>query len=265
MVTATETPIGSTIERMSARFEYMAAIAGDAPDGWLRTSDIVSNPDVVSGLLDQIQELYGIEDRQIAAAFLVLGYFWYPVVAAMACYLSERRVPDLSPDAVALHLQGGAAFLSPRCWALAGDPNADHPDVAVVESLDKLRAHFMRQLEEQHATPLFPTLRSVAPYGLPAMRANYLDRVASTILSLTRQLENDDLARQEIPAFMKLAGPKVRTGVIEVQHEGRCGVFLKRGGCCLNYRIPGRKKCDTCSLIPFDERVERLRPHLIET
>jgi hypothetical protein len=44
--------------------------------------------------------------------------------------------------------------------------------------------------------------------------------------------------------------------------EGRSGLFLRRGGCCLNYRLPGREKCDTCCLRPLEERVVLLRRYL---
>lgn len=254
-------PLHSTIEKVSARFEHLSATCGPAPDGWRRSSDTISDPVAVCELLDQACQIYKMDDRQVAASFLVLGYFWHPMVVAIACYLLDQRAPDLSPGALAVHLRGGVTFTSPRCWALPGDPAAGHPDVTVVSDLDALRAQIVGQLE-QHAAPLFATLRSVAPYGVPAMRTNYTDRLASAVLWLAEQLDDLDIARGEVPAFVSLASPKSRSGVIEIEHEGRSGVFLRRGGCCLNYRLPGRDKCDTCCLIPLDDRLANLRRYL---
>ena len=72
-------------------------------------------------------------------------------------------------------------------------------------------------------------------------------------------LGNPQIARDEVPAFVNRMTNKRRAGYIELQHEGRSGVFQLRGGCCLNYRIPGNEKCDTCSLRPMDERITIFR------
>lgn len=214
-------------------------------------------------MIDTVCELFETDDRQVAASLLVLGYFWSPMAGACACYLLDRRVPDLSPENVFLHLRAGVAFTSPRCWVLPNDPAAGHPDVTVVDDVNALRAQLVNQLEE-HAAPLFTTLRSVARYGTAGMRANYVDRLVSAILWLAEQLGDSDLARREALAFIDLMSPKGRAGIIEIEHEGQCHVFQKRGGCCLNYRLPGSEKCDTCSLIPMDERIEGLRRNHLE-
>jgi hypothetical protein len=95
-------------------------------------------------------------------------------------------------------------------------------------------ARLVGQLEEHHAPPLFATLRAVAPCSVPAMRANYVDRLAGAVLWLAEQLGNADLARREVPALVALADPNAQAGLLEVEHDGRRGVFLRRGGCCLN-------------------------------
>ncbi len=261
MIATIASPIHSTIERVASRFQHLGATSGELPDGWQLCSDIVADRVAVNGLIDTACEIYTMDDRQVAASFLVLGYFWHPMVTAVACYLLERRVPDLSPSSVGVHLRDGVAFTTPHCWSLPDDPDAGHPDVTVVEDLHALRVQIVEQLED-HAGPLFATLRSVAPYGMPAMRANYTDRLASAVLWLAEQMRAPDIARREVPAFVSLASQKSRSGVIEIEHEGRSGVFLRRGGCCLNYRLPEREKCDTCSLIPLDQRLIQLRRHL---
>jgi hypothetical protein len=253
-------PIQATLERAGARFAHLGVRFGPAPSGWRRASEIVHDPQAVRVLLEQVCDFYHIADRQVAASFLVLGYFWYPLAGAMACYLLERRLPDLAPAAVAIDVRG-AAFTSPRCWALPDDPDAGHPDVSVMPVAAALRAQLVGQLEE-HAAPLFTTLRSVAPYGVTAMRANYADRLASALLWLAEELGNPDLARREVPAFVALLPGTPRTGLLEVEQDGRHGVFLRRAGCCLNYRLLGQVKCDTCPLWPLAERVALLSRRL---
>jgi hypothetical protein len=154
-------------------------------------------------------------------------------------------------------------FLSPRFRALPDDPAAGHPDAEIVADFDQLRALLVGELTRQHAEPLFATLREVAPYGIPAMRANYIDRLASAALWIADELGDPELARREVTVLVTLASPngRSRTGLLEITHPdtGRSRLFLRRGGCCLNYRLPGREKCDTCCLRPHDERMMLLR------
>jgi len=254
-------PIQATIERVAARVSGVSVYFGPGPDSWRRAADIVDSPAAVNDLLDEVCRLYEMDNRQVAASFLVLGYFWHIMAAATACYLLENRVPDLSAGAIALDLRGGITFLSPHCWALPGDPDAQHPTVTVVANQQELRERLTSQFEE-HAAPLFATLRSVAPYGLNGMRANYADRLASAVIWIAEQVGDLDLARREVPALVSLARPNGRTGILEVEHAGRSGIFLNRGGCCLNYRLPGREKCDTCCLRPLEERIALCRAYL---
>lgn len=260
-VACSEPPIAATIRRATERISDLEMSFGPLPDGWWRASDVISNRQAVSDLLDQVCAIYRTEDRQVAASFLVLGYFWYPMAAAVACYLLEQRVPNLAPDAIAMKLHGGVTFLSPRCWALPDDLASGHADVGTVANHDELRQRLVEQFEE-HATALFATLRSVAPYGIPAMRANYIDRLASAVVWLAEMLDDDDLARREVPAMVALLNSKSRTGLVEIEHDGRSRIFLQRGGCCLTYRLPGSEMCDTCRLRPAAERETLLRAYL---
>jgi hypothetical protein len=252
------TPIEATLNKAAERIEYFSGSFGEAPDGWYRASDVVDNPNAVNELLDKVFAIYDMNDRQIGAAFLILGYFWSPMLAALACYTLDRRVPDLSANAIAFDLRQ-VRFTSPRFAALPDDPAAGHPDVEILPDRDALRDRLVGQLETDHAAPLFRTLRSVAPYGLNGMQANYVDRLVSALVWIADALGDPQIARDEVPAFVNRMTDKRRAGYIELQHEGRPGVFQLRGGCCLNYRLPGNEKCDTCSLRPMDERIEIFR------
>jgi hypothetical protein len=256
--TATSTPIAETLTRAAGQIEYFSGSYGERPNGWLLASEVINDPDALSSLLDQVLALYQTDNRQIGAAFLVLGYFWNPMLAALACFTLDGRVPDLAPDSVAFDLRGGVRFTSPAFHALPDDPAACHANVTILPHRDALRDHLVQQLET-HANPLFTTLRAIAPYGLNGMRANYIDRLVSAIIWISEALGDRDIARREVPAFVSRLTTKHRAGVFEVRHEGRVGIYQQRCGCCLNYRLPGREKCETCSLRPLDERLAIFR------
>lgn len=252
------TPIEATLSRAAERIEYFSASYGERPDGWLLASEVVNEADAVSALLNQVLAIYQMDDRQIGAAFLVLGYFWSPMLAALACYAIDRRVPDLSANSLAFDLRS-VRFTSPRFAALPDDPATGHPDIEILPDRDALRDRLVQQLETEHAAPLFATLRTVAPYGINGMRANYVDRLVSALVWISDALGDPQIARDEVPAFVNRMTDKRRAGYIELQHEGRSGIYQIRSGCCLNYRLPGKEKCDTCSLRPLDERITIFR------
>lgn len=259
----TNTPMAATLGRVASHIDHLRVSYGDIPANWLRCSDIVADPNVVRVLLDQVCALYEMDDRQVAASVLVLGNFWYPLTGAVACYLAEQHVPVVAADAVAIDLRAGAVFTSPYFYALLDEPDAAHPHALIVNDRAQLRARLVRQFDQHHATPLFKTRRAVAPYGLNGMRANYVDRLASAILWLCEQLGEPEVGKDEVTAFVATACEKRRTGVIEIQSKGRSGVYLRRGGCCFNYRLPGSEKCDTCSLRPMNERIALLTQYLL--
>lgn len=106
-----------------------------------------------------------------------------------------------------------------------------------------------------------------APLMMPiqsGMRANYIGRLVSALLWIAESLGDPEIARLDVPAFVSRMSSKSRAGIIEIEHEGRYGVYQQRGGCCLNYRIPGNAKCDTCSLLPLDERLAIFRTLLTD-
>ncbi|HEX5167377.1 MAG TPA: (2Fe-2S)-binding protein [Thermomicrobiales bacterium] len=257
-LTATSTPIAATLARAAGQIEYFSGSYGERPDDWLLASEVIDDPDALSTLLDQVLALYQTDNRQIGAAFLVLGYFWSPMLAMMACFTLDGRVPDLTPDSVAFDLRGGVRFTSPAFHALPSDPATGQPEVTLLPDHDALRDQLVAQLEA-HANPLFTTLRAVAPYGLNGMRANYIDRLVSAIIWISEALGDQEIARREVPAFVSRLTTKHRAGIIEVCHEGRVGIYQQRSGCCLNYRLPGKEKCDTCSLHPLEKRLQIFR------
>jgi hypothetical protein len=256
-------PIHATLERLTASIQYLGARYGAPSEVARWSSDVVDDADAVNHLLDVTLGIYGTDNRQVAASFLPMGYFWYLMTGALACFVHEGRLPDVSASAVTVDPLRGVTFASPRFFALPDDPDAGHPDAVVVPDLDTLRRTLVETLEREHAEPLFATIRSVTRLGIPGMRANFHDRLVSAILWLAEAAGDLDIARREVPAFVALFSHKTRSGLIEIEYEGKSGLFIGRGGCCLNYHLPGREKCDTCCLRPMLERVAILREHLV--
>lgn len=255
-------PIEETIARAAEKVPYFSASFGEPAEGMVCACDLVNDPVKVATYLDYVESVYQMDkgNRQIAASFLVLGYFWPPMLGAAACMLLERRVPDLSAQNVWVNLNGyGVRFSSPRFYALPDDPDAMHPNATILPDVEALRHYIAHAFTNEHAEPLFASLRSVAPYGVNGMRANYVDRMVSALIWVGDVIGDPAIAATEVPAFVTCMTDKRRAGVVQIEHSGKPRMLQLRSGCCLNYRLPGREKCETCCLLSMDERIVRFR------
>lgn len=264
---ATRSPIEETMARAAEKVPYFSASFGKPDEGMICARDVIHDPAMVTSYLDYVEDVYEMSAgfRQIAASFLVLGYFWPPMLGAAACMLLERRVPDLSTAHTWLNIKGyGVRFSSRRFYALPDDPDAAHPDATILPDVDALRDYIASSFTDEHAEPMFATLRTVAPYGVNGMRANYVDRMVSALIWMGDVIGDPAVVETEVPAFVNRMTDKRRAAVVPIAHDGKLKMLQVRSGCCLNYRLPGREKCETCSLLPMDERIDRFRASLVQ-
>jgi hypothetical protein len=100
----TAAPLATTLAQVSAlTLDSPAVEVGDLAPGWFRAADLLrpDTPYLDEGLARSVARYLGAE-RRVAGAFFIGYYVWYLAAAAIACYLAERRVPDLAAENVAL-------------------------------------------------------------------------------------------------------------------------------------------------------------------
>ncbi len=176
----------------------------------------------------------------------------------MGCYLLAERAPDLTPSSIALHFDAdgradGIAFLSRRFAALPTDPAADHPDATIVPDRAALRDH-LRQAIEAHMAPLIPALRAQSPLGTRALWVTVADRCAGFLYwmqHLHPDLFSAEMVLAEVPALVQAPGSPLAnrlTCVTAAHTPDGSPLSLRRGACCLNYRRPDGKLCESCPL-----------------
>jgi hypothetical protein len=272
--------LAATLRRVTALDDFLAADVGPLEAGWF-TATALPTPDSaeLSEGIARVVAHYPGADRRVAGAFITGEYAWYFAAAAVAAYLAEGRVPDLSHQNVALryrtftwhdHGESGESerfdvrFLSGRFAALPGDPDAGRPEVQIMPDADALRT-WLRTSLEAHLAPLIEAVAAQTRLGRRAQWNLAADAIAALFLHAGQLLGDEARGQAEGLAVVKAAGSPLRnpdTGYITVEVGGHCETFRARGGCCLFYRVPPGERCTSCVLRPPDERAQLLRDHV---
>ncbi len=260
-----ETTLGRlTVDTGEGTLDFSARIGQPEGAGWVLTSDLVKDSELLEALLGRIQSSRGIENRAYAGTNWVRSYLWTILTTAVAAFLLERRIPDLRAENVSLHFGDGGfaealALSSPRFFSLPDDPEAGHPDAVVLPSEEALLAWMREPIAETHLQELIPTLRSLRiKRGTRVLRRLGTDAFAEAFMSVgqaaDREAEALDAAEKLLAGPSPLSGP---ANYFVLEYEGGSAQTRVRNTCCLHYKVAG-STCLTCPRTTDEERRERL-------
>jgi hypothetical protein len=208
-------------------------------------------------------------------------YGWLIVYSALMCYLLDRRLPVISPDAIAYrsckHESGEdlieVRFFRPSFFCLPGDPHASDADAIIVPNEARLRELFHEQMDV-YMTPAIQLIHNHTGYGQHAMWSQASDWVIGAILEYIRRAGRHDELDTLISQFAKREGSPLnrRNGVIPVHFEdpstgGTCTEYITdRASCCQWHRFPDAQgdRCSTCPGLARNERIERNTAYYLE-
>ncbi len=237
--------LADTLARVTALDPYLFTDQGDVEGQWFRASDLLraDAPQLDAGLKFAISR-YPDAERRVAGSFFFGNYTGYLVGAAIGCYLAERRVPDLSPENVALrystfswqeHGESGESeridvrFLSGRFAALPDDPLAGHADVQIVGDRAALRDQLHRGLEA-HLTPLIETLAARTRLGKRAQWSLAADACAHGFQQAGARLNDEAASCAEALTFIRTTGSPLynrTTSYFSLEHQGHRETFVR--------------------------------------
>jgi hypothetical protein len=198
-----------------------------------------------------------------AALFMVGTYAWGVGGPAIACYVLSRRVPDISPENLALTFDGGGglsevALRSGRFAALPSDPAASHLEALVLAD-EAAMLGWMRERLVSGLGPLIEGVRGHARLGRRAAWRGVPDYVAQAFLMVGRDTEDQARYAADAEAFVSAPGSpmKSNTRFFVVEERGRRGAYLTRGVCCQAYKQPEHDNCDSCPMLSQEELERR--------
>lgn len=274
-------PLAKTLARMTAGNAYFYADMGQLDTGWFLATDLIQDG---SAAFEQALAHQAIRHPHMEArtrgSYWIGEYSWYVPAVAVTAYLAERRVPDLSPDNLALRFsrytwhEGGESgeaerlevrFLSGRFAALPADPAASHPDAVIVPDTDALR-EWLRTSLEAHLTPLIERVHSRTRLGRHAQWCLVADSCAALFLHGGQALDDEPRGKAEGLAFVKAPGSPMKnpnTGYVSLRYLDHRETFRTRGGCCRYYTVAeDGYKCATCVLRKPEERDQLLLDYM---
>jgi len=250
-------PLAETLDRVNrlgGRARAGLGLAGRPLDVWALATELADVPSQrLERSLRRVAVHSATADRLVMTSRFFGSYVWQLATAALGCYLTTRRVPDVSAENVAVHIGDDGRpdeirFLGGGFAVLAGDPMADHPDAVVVPDLAALRELLVRRLTTHHLEELILALQSQRGLGTRALWAAVEDRCLGALLWLGNGLDLAEHVMREAEALSRTA-PFVGTSrIVAVASEDGPVLTLKRGFCCLAYRLDDGALCSTCPL-----------------
>jgi hypothetical protein len=269
-------PLDSTLGKMRAASEWYAASAGPIDDwmGWTSASVYACN-DFAAFQPKLDEALRGpVPNKRIQGYGLFGTYAWLIVESAVACYLFDRRMPDLTPGAIAFrtckHESGEdmteLRYLQPGFYCLPGDHDAGHAHATVVPDEAALRDLFHWQLEA-HLPPVMGVIEANTGHPMRLMWAQASDWVVESLIHFTKDSRDREQLEWLVSQFAQRDGSplKVRNaGVIPLHFDDpvtgvACTEYMAdRASCCQWYRYPDAKgdRCSTCPGRPRQQRID---------
>jgi hypothetical protein len=240
------------------------------PRGWRRCSALVDDPVAVLAWRDEVLDLLAT-DRHVRRTDVpdVVGdanvLTWYCDSFAWigaALFHADRRVPRLSPDAVAFHTHptegwvDAVALLRPEFWCLPDDPDAEHPDAQVLAD-EQVLAQRLRSEVTAHAGRFIATLAPLVRLGRRSLWGAVTDTLDSAPWACGNELGREAAGVADSRLLLDRRHPPLTaaSGTYEViDHHGRRWWSRHRQTCCFFYRMPSTETCFTCPRSSDDER-----------
>ncbi|WP_245668748.1 (2Fe-2S)-binding protein [Chloroflexus islandicus] len=267
-------PLEQTLIRVRQLSPYLKPQLG-IPSGteWRTVADLAPGSAQLETLITATEAYLNTRAPAIVASAILQNYQWPLITTAMAYFLIDRRVPDIS---AANTLTGydnerkasRLALLSSRFATLPTDLAANHPDATVLPDTTALRSA-LRSHIEAHLGMLINHLcirLGCKPRGL---WLNVADCCAGTLVWLM-QAHNPSITlsqiEAEITALLRERSSPLNSrqiGLIQLRYGGHCRIVHDRATCCYWYKTDGGDYCATCPHRTSADRRQQLLAHIV--
>jgi len=241
----------------------------DSQPGWLSAAELAAESSHLKEIIGRTASHYKSENLR-APATLWFGHYAYGIeIIAFACFLIDRRVPDLSSSKLFVRFAEDGdlesiAWAGRSFAALPDDPDASHPDCIILPTREALREYMHKQMLDSFAN-MIDSVSAYSKMGRPGLWAIAADYAAYSFTALGEIVGNEALGVEESRLFSESKSKlSTKRSFIPIEHVGTTHYLLDRTSCCLYYQVDGGGYCHSCPHRPLDERIELVKRHMEE-
>lgn len=266
-------PIEETFQRLASlhpdRASWLLTEKDSQPD-WLSVADLAAESSSHIGeLIRRVLSKYKADGLHPPAA-LWFGHYAYAIeIVSIACFMTEKRVPDLLPENIHVRFDE-IGDVESIVWtgrlfaALPNDYGASHPDCIILPTHEALRGYLHGQLTALF-TPIIDSVSTYSSMGKPGLWALAADYTAYAFTTLGEMLGDETIGVEESRLFSQTKSKlSVKRDFIPIEHIGMTHYLLERTSCCLYYKVEGGGYCHSCPHRPLEERIELVKRHMEE-
>lgn len=265
---AVVSPIGMTLAEIGELFPYNRVLFDPSCDLATLAELCAGDGAGITQQLDALKVHLETDEDEIPVALSAMSFPWLVAGVAIGSFLTNRRVPDLTPAAVSYTFAEygyplDIVFRSARFSALPDDPAAGDSDVTVVADIAELRAVLQRQLAAHLAGVLRVMRARGAKVGRETIRRTALEACLSALCSVEAKLGRLPRLRDDVETIFRsggLANPLFLPTLPVIREyptgSGGRAASVALTTCCLRFRIPGQGPCPAC---PSQDAAERER------
>lgn len=255
-------PLAAGLDRLRGMSDYLGAELRRPPGGWISLRRLIEDRRLLDDALKRSALAYK-GTRRIAANFVAGGVTWATAGVPLALMVIERRAITPDPDITFLHVNErgevkGAFYDDPEFCVLPGDPAASHERAVVVDDVPALHER-IRTRQIGSLGPLVEVLSDLAGLSRRSLWGQIASSWGSAIISGAQLAGRDSAGIAEAEAFLRGSGPAFGNPptFYRIRHRDRELVAMRRGACCLAYKLADYPYCGSCPLISDDERHQR--------
>jgi iron complex transport system ATP-binding protein len=223
-----ETITAAVLAKISDINEYFAIGTGPVDSGWRSVRQLYTDPELLDGIVDQVQKRIGAAERRVAASTFFLGFaarLWSIGVGAV---VGHRLLPELAAEEMLFREVDGQTEL--------------HIECPVGWQGDDLEPMLADTVLDSHLTPLSTALHRLGPISREVLRGN----AASALLGAARAYDHHRTAGSPGSGWQlarRLCNDERLAGTVRFSKAE-----YRRSSCCLYYRTPAGGLCGDCVL-----------------
>ncbi|AWS43861.1 ATP-binding cassette domain-containing protein [Streptosporangium sp. 'caverna'] len=213
--------------------------------GWRPLTDLLTDPDPLSGKVTEVADRLNTTEMRVAASILFQGLaarLWSPVIGAV---VAREVLIDLAPAQV-FWQPSPSGPLPLRAACLTGWEIVDPERVA---------GPLYRNVVTELLEPLAQTVQEITKIAPGLLWGNVASALAGTVRTIARR--RPELASRVSALGRELLSVGLLEGSGELVEPAPGHPFFVRRSCCLYYRLPDGGKCGDCALIDPPTRREQ--------